>query len=243
MKRLLLGLCLASLTMVTAGCCCWQGSGWTPCPWPGCGWGQGCGWNGGGPGCGCDDGCGGGGWGGWAGWGCNRPGGCGEMYWGDWCTGDPHCSTCDNGGNWVGPPSPGGNGLPPGTYSRAHPYGNQVVNGAAPRRSPQMQQQMARRSPPPEYSRQMVTRGNPNQYPGRRPAPQMADRGPRQEYEGAVEYLGTTDRIVKPATVAKNRSSSPASVARRGEPTLADPDQEFDAPPQVRRTSQRQYTR
>jgi len=237
MKRLLLGLCLASLTLGTAGCCCWQGSGWTPCPWPGCGWEPGCGWNGGG--------CG---WGGWSGWGCNRPGGCGEWYWGDWCTGNPHCSTCDDCGNWVGPPSPGGNGGPPETYSRAHPYGNQVVRGASQRQmSPQMQQQMVRRAPPPrQYSQQLVRRGNPHQYPAGRPAPQVAQRGNPQEYEGAIQYLGTTDRLVKPATVAKNRPANSSAVARRGEPTLADPDDQYqdEAPAQVRRTSsQRQYVR
>lgn len=259
MKRLLLGIGLACLALGSAGCCCWEGSGWTPCPWPGCGWEPGCGWNGGG-------GCG---WGGWCGWPCNRPGGCGEVYWGDWCTGNPHCSTCDDCANWVGPPTPGGNGLPPETYSRAHPYGNQVVRDVPSRsmdqnapqmarktRPPQRSQQMVRRAPssqgapqmtrrPPQNTPQMVRPGNNRQYPAGRPSPQMAQRNRPQEYEGAVQYLGTTDRLVKPAALPSSRSANPSTVARRGEPTLAEPDDqvEEESPSQVRRTSQRQYVR
>ncbi len=237
MKRVLLGLSLACLSLGTAGCCCWQGSGWSPCAWPGCGAGGGCGG-------GCGDTCGG--WGGWNGWGCGRPGGCGEIYWGDWCTGDPHCSTCDNCANWVGPPSPGGNGLGPDTYSRAHPYGNQVVR-SSPQRRPsqmQMQSQMARRAPPAEYAPQMVSRGvrSSNGLP-RVQGQQYAQRGPVQEYEGATQYLGTTDRLVKPATLPGSRSSNAASVARRGQPTLADPEFDDADQPQVQRTSQRTYVR
>lgn len=236
MKRLLLGLSLACLSIGAAGCCCWQGSGWSPCAWPGCGWNAGCG-------DGCDT-CGG--WGGWNGWGCGRPGGCGEMYWGDWCTADPHCSTCDNGGNWVGPPSPGGNGLPPQSYSRAHPYGNQVVRSGPPRSAPQGAM-MARRSPPAEYDPPLNHRPGQRQYYAKRPAPQQqyAGRGPAQEYEGATQYLGTTDRVVKPASMPSSRATNASSVARRGQPTMADPDADYDDAPraQVRRTSQRQYVR
>jgi hypothetical protein len=239
MKRVLLGLSLACLSLGTAGCCCWQGSGWSPCAWPGCGAGGGCGDCGGG----CGDTCGG--WGGWNGWGCGRAGGCGEIYWGDWCTGDPHCSTCDNCANWVGPPSPGGNGLGPDTYSRAHPYGNQVVRSSPQRRPNQMQSQMARRSPPPEYAPQMVSRGvrSGNGRPRPQGQQQFAQRGPAQEYEGATQYLGTTDRLVKPATLPGRSSSNAASVARRGQPTLADPEFDDVNQPRVQRTSQRTYVR
>jgi hypothetical protein len=107
-----------------------------------------------------------------------------------------------------------------------------------------MQQQMVRRpAPPRQYSEQLVRRGNPNQYPAGRPARQVARRGQPQEYEGAIQYLGTTDRVVRPANVARNRAANSSAVARRDEPTLADPDEEMDAPPPVRRTSQRQYVR
>ncbi|HEY4312628.1 MAG TPA: hypothetical protein VGN12_24475 [Pirellulales bacterium] len=233
MKRVLLGFSLVCLSLGAPGCCCWQGSGWSPCAWPGCGWGDSCG--------GGD--CGGGGCGG----GCGGKGGCGEIYWGDWCTGNPHCSTCDGCGNWVGPPSPGGNGLGPDTYSRAHPYGNQVVRSGPPRSQSQMQMQsqMARRSPPPEYAPKMVKRG-PRSYNGQprmQGQPQYAQRGPVQEYEGAIQHLGTTDRLVKPATLPGRSSSSVSSVARRDEPTLAEPQLDDVEQPQVRRTSQRTYVR
>jgi len=253
MKRFLLGICLACLSIGTTGCCCWEGSGWSPCAWPGCGWGKSCG--------GCGDSCGGcdtcGGWGGWNGWGCGNKGGCGEVYWGDWCTGNPHCSTCDGCGNWVGPPSPGGNGLPPESYSRAHPYGNQVVRSSKPMRvspSAAPETMMARRAPPSDYKPQLTHRPGTRQYYSKRPqgpqfgpqGQQYAQRGPKQEYEGAIEYLGTTDRLVRPATLPGSSASS-SSVARRGEPTLAEPEAEFTAErpqPQVRRTSsQRTYTR
>jgi hypothetical protein len=67
----------------------------------------------------------------------------------------------------------------------------------------------------------------------------MARRGQRQEYEGAVQYLGTSDRLVKPAT-----PPGATAVARRNQPTLADPesDRDYDDA-QVRQTARRQYTR
>ncbi len=241
MKRVLLGLSLACLSLGTAGCCCWQGSGWSPCTWPGCG-GGGCG------GGGCGDSCGG--WGGWNGWGLRwrlrRQRRLRRDLLGRLEHRNPHCSTCDNCANWVGPPSPGGNGLGPDTYSRAHPYGNQVVRSSPQRRSNQMQMQsqMARRSPPAEYAPQMVSRGvrSGNGRP-RVQGQQYAQRGPVQEYEGATQYLGTTDRLVKPATLPGSSSSNAASVARRGQPTLADPEFDDVNQPRVQRTSQRTYVR
>ena len=108
-----------------------------------------------------------------------------------------------------------------------------------PQRPPQ--QQMARYAPPPQYAPSVARRGNQRVYSGRvgPPQQQMARRGQPQEYEGAVQHLGTTDRLVTQA--AQPRS---AAVARRSQPTLADPegDQYQDsAPPQVRQTSRRQY--
>jgi hypothetical protein len=248
MKRVVLVLSLACLTLGAPGCCWWQGSGWSPCCWPGCG-GGGCGGGdcgGGDCGGGCGDSCGG--WGGWNGFGCGRPGGCGEIYWGDWCTGNPHCSTCDDCGNWVGPPSPGGNGLGPDTYSRAHPYGFQVVrNGAQSMPNQPSRSQMARRSPPSEYSPKMTHGTRSYVARPRSSGPQgqqYAQRGPAQEYEGAVQYLGTTDRLVKPATLPGRSTSSTANVARRsGQPTLADPQTEDFNSSRVQRTSQRTYVR
>jgi hypothetical protein len=109
----------------------------------------------------------------------------------------------------------------------------------------QMQSQMARRSPPPEYAPKMVKRG-PRSYNGQprmQGQPQYAQRGPVQEYEGAIQHLGTTDRLVKPATLPGRSSSSVSSVARRDEPTLAEPQLDDVEQPQVRRTSQRTYVR
>ena len=153
MKRVLLGLSLACLSLGTAGCCCWQGSGWSPCAWPGCGAGGGCGG-------GCGDTCGG--WGGWNGWGCGRPGGCGEIYWGDWCTGDPHCSTCDRS-------APTGLVRHRPVAMVSAPILTHALIRTATRwcaalrtRRPsqmQMQSQMAHRAPPAEYAPQMVSRG------------------------------------------------------------------------------------
>ncbi len=85
----------------------------------------------------------------------------------------------------------------------------------------------------------------------------MAQGGRPQEYEGAIQYLGTTDRLVKPATLPSSRSASSSSVARRGEPTparsssvarrgeptLAEQADQDEAPSPVRRTSQSQYVR
>ncbi len=247
MKRLMLGLCLAMLA-ASGGCCCMEGSGWTPFPWPGCGWDPGCGWNGGG--------CG---WGGWNGWACNRPGGCGEVYTGDLWNGNPHCSTCDGCGNWVGPPSPGGTGVKPEIYGQMGPYGQQVARNYNP--SAGRNVQLGRSMPPKEYSPQMVRRSNPRQYSTRAQQQQMArNGGPRPgprpgpngqqngDYEGAVQYLGTTDRLVKAAEIPPGATTTPpaANVARRNQqPTLADPQDGPDdyQDPRVQRTSQRTYVR
>ncbi len=127
----------------------------------------------------------------------------------------------------------------------------------------QQQQMMARNAPPRQYGPQMARRTNQRVYGGRmapqmgpptgpqmgpQSGSQMAQRGGKpQEYEGAIEYLGTTDRLVKPATLpGSSPSPSPANVARRGEPTLADPPASGDqdaAPSQPVRRASRQYMR
>ncbi|MBI2825222.1 MAG: hypothetical protein HYX69_11105 [Planctomycetia bacterium] len=178
------------------------------------------------------------------------------MYWGDMCTGNPHCSTCDQCGNWVGPPSPGGNGVPAEVYGHRGPYGQQVARASRQMRSPEMivrrgpsrpatsqvvrasapprvAPQMARRSAPPQYAAPQVVRRSSPRPTSSRPAPQTAGRGHRQEYEGAVEVLGVTDRVTVPA--------SAYATSRRNEPTLADEPaaEQVSATTPVRSTSRR----
>ena len=144
--------------------------------------------------------------------------------------------------------------MPPEVYGHNGPYGQQVARNMPSRPA---QSQMVRNVPPRQYGPQMARRTNQRVYGGRmgppmgpqmssQMAPQMAQRGGVQEYEGAIQYLGTTDKLVKPATLPGRPTASPSNVARRGQPTLAEPpsseDQESE-PREVRRASSRQYTR
>jgi hypothetical protein len=87
-------------------------------------------------------------------------------------------------------------------------------------------QQFVQRSRPNAYGAgQMVRRptSQMNQQMGSQMSPQMAPPrgqvarggGNQREYEGAIEYLGTTDRVVTPAEAPQ--------MARGGQPTLAEP--------------------
>ena len=105
-------------------------------------------------------------------------------------------------------------------------------------------------APPSEYSPKMthgtrsyVARPRSSSPQGQQYAQRGSAQGQR-EYEGAVQHLGTTDRLVKPATLPSRSSSNTANVARRSsQPTLADPQDDDYGSSRVQRTSQRTYVR
>lgn len=249
MRRLLLGMCLACFIAANAGCCgpCSHWLGWRRCG-AGCG-GGGCGSCGGGcceescapcGDCGSCNQCDSCGFGpdisACKPWGCRygRPGGCGEFYWGDWCTGNPHCQTCDNCGNWRGPDSPGGQGQPPNLYSKSHPYGNQVVGGKI--------------LPPQGYAPQLVRRMNPNQYSGPRTT-QVAAQQPTlaEPVEASAPQTAPPATTVAqaeprgPQTVQQAVPQVAQQVAPQGAPQLAPQRSQRVSPVQYRDNSQQQY--
>jgi len=204
MNRLLLGACLACFIAANSGCCHPRSHwlGWKACG-PGCGsCGGGCGEESCAPcnDCGSCNDCGA-----YDGscpdcsactpWGCKfgRPGGCGEFYWGDWCTGSPKCQTCDNCANWIGPDSPGGAGQPPNMYSKAHPYGNQVVG--------------TKTLPPTGYSPQIVRHMSPKQYAPTR-ASQLAKRAAEKAGQPAPEVA----QVAAHATPVENAAPTALSA-------------------------------
>jgi len=120
----------------------------------------------------------------------------------------------------------GGRIMPPKEYAP------QLVRRMNPRQyGGRMAPQMAQRTAPVEYGGfpqpQVAQRTYSNPFgPAPQPAsqpmshqvsrsappmPQMARNGDRREFEGAVEYLGTTDRIVEPG-------ESTSQMAHRGSP-------------------------